>query len=357
MDWMRDEDLLAEQAAEYAGFAVRGDMPGLADAVTRAACRNGTMTGPGTAGTAWLRALPDRDRRELARIWAHHLSTLPDDAHHEGLRFELLIVASSVVCGLDPDLLADERRARLRVLRGEYVYQVRYRLWELAEAEVAAGRAMDPVLAAVFRRTLLVHYRCAEIKHLLKGYAGPALNPGEEWAELATADAAAQGEAWERLLAHAASATGARPSARWERIGRALLADAGPEAVRRHVHAWFELLGRPRTVPFTDGHYRWRDVNERFDPHNADALRGLAWLSSFLPASAYTTAALAALVDVSLVHVEGTGPRNPKVANAGVTALSRIGDRAARAELRALADRVAFKGTLTQIDNALTASP
>ena len=111
------------------------------------------MTGPGTAGTAWLRALPDRDRRELARIWAHHLATLPDDAHHEGLRFELLIVASSVVRGLDPDLLADERRARLRVLRGEYVYQVRYRLWELAGAEVAAGRTMDPVLAAVFRRT------------------------------------------------------------------------------------------------------------------------------------------------------------------------------------------------------------
>ncbi|MEU0939651.1 hypothetical protein [Embleya sp. NPDC005971] len=114
----------------------------------------------------------------------------------------------------------------------------------------------------------------------------------------------------------------------------------------------WELLGRPRPTPFAQGHYRWRDVNERFDPHNANALRGLAWLLSFLPARADTAAALAALVDVSLVHVQGTGPRNPKVANAGVTALSRIGDHAARTELRALADRVAFKSTLTQIHNA-----
>ncbi|WP_331772858.1 hypothetical protein OG948_56360 (plasmid) [Embleya sp. NBC_00888] len=109
-------------------------------------------------------------------------------------------------------------------------------------------------------------------------------------------------------------------------------------------------------MPFAEGHYRWRDVNERFDPHNANALRGLAWLLSFLPASADTSATLAALVDVSPVHVEGTGPRNPRVANAGVTALFRVGDDAARAELRALADRIAFKGTLTQIDNAPAAS-
>ncbi len=350
---MRDEEVLAEQAAEYAHFAVGGDMAGLADAVMRAAYRNGTMTGPGIAGTAWLRALPDEHRRELARIWAHRLAALPDDRQHEDLRFELLIVASSVVRGLDPDLLADERRSRLRVLGGEYVYPVQHRLWELAEAEVAAGRPMDRALAAVFRRTVLVHYRCAGIKRLLEGYKGPALNPGEEWADRATADAAAYGEPWERLLAHAASATGARPSARWERVGRALLADAGPESVRRHVHTWWDLLGRPRTVPFAQDHYRWRDVNERFDPHNANALRGLAWLLSFLPARADTAAALAALVDVSLVHVEGTGSRNPKVANAGVTALSRVGDDAARTELRALAGRVAFKATLTHIDNAL----
>lgn len=321
----------------------------------RAACRNGTMTGPGTAGTAWLRALPNEDRRDLAHIWARRLAALPEDEQHTGRWSELLIVASSVVRGVDPDLLADERRSRLCELGGEYVYQVQYRLWEPAEAEVAAGRPMDRALAAAFRRTVLVHHRCAGIKRLLEGYAGPALNPGEEWADRTTGDAAAYGETWEQLLAHVRHRCAAlgRVGARRPRAARR----RGP---RHRASTRSHLVRAARQAP--DGAVRpgplsvARRQRTLRPPHNANALRGLARLLSFLPASADTSATLAALVDVSLVHVEVAGPRNPKVANAGVTALSRVGDDAARAELRALADRIAFKGTLTQIANAPAAS-
>ena len=68
------------------------------------------------------------------------------------------------------------------------------------------------------------------------------------------------------------------------------------------------------------------------DPNNAEGLRGLAWLLSFLPPHPDIARALGTLVETSLRRIAGHGPRDPKVANAGVLALSRIDGEAALAE-------------------------
>jgi len=51
--------------------------------------------------------------------------------------------------------------------------------------------------------------------------------------------------------------------------------------------------------------------------------------------------------------VPGLGPRNPKVANSAVWALSRLDGEEAVAQLARLAARVTFKGTLKEVGAAL----
>ena len=157
---MRNRQLLSEQAARYRGLAERGDLPELARAVLRAACHNGSMTGVGSQNMELLRALPDRYRLELAGIWAGWYAHVEDVWSAEEFRrdqgyfrTELLMVASGVARGLDGDLLAGERQEQLAGLRDQYLVWSTHRIWELADAELAAGRTPDPTVLAAFRRT------------------------------------------------------------------------------------------------------------------------------------------------------------------------------------------------------------
>ncbi|MFD6888933.1 DUF4132 domain-containing protein [Streptomyces sp. NPDC059957] len=214
--------------------------------------------------------------------------------------------------------------------------------------DLAAGRTIPPAAVATLRRSALMTYGNSEVRNAVGQLTGPALNVGEQWADAAMADGR-----WDPLLAHAATATAARPSTKWEETARALVADngPGPDALREAVTGWFALVDRPRTLVLEES---WRERGQ-LDAHNANALRGLAWLLALLPAHPGIPRALGGLVETCLKKVPGLGPRNPKVANAGVTALSRIEDEAALAELARLAARVTFKGTLKVIDTALTA--
>jgi hypothetical protein len=205
------------------------------------------------------------------------------------------------------------------------------------------------------RRTAGGSYGAEKLRQHLAAHAyDPVLDVGEAWADAALADVAAGGEPWYDLVAHACAATGARPNARWEKRTRDLVDRVGVEAVRRTLLAWVRLAGRPRTVrlePFDYG----PDPNDTFDPHNATALRGVAWLLGMLPPDAETARVLAGLVEACLRKVPGVGPRNPKVANAAVYALSRLDGDDALGQLARLASRVTFKGTLKEITAALDA--
>lgn len=370
---MRNRQLLAEQAARYRGLAERGDLPELARAVLRAACHNGSMTGVGSQNMELLRALPDRDRLELAGIWAGWYAHVEDVWSAEDFRrdqgyfrTELLMVASGVARGLDGDLLAGERQEQLAGLRDQYLVWSTHRIWELADAELAAGRTPDPAVLAAFRRTgaaanLPGHRRtqaaanAAEpgMRDLLARFPGPVLNPGEPWADAAVEEATAGGEQWLRLLEHPAPATADTPSAKWRRTGSALLDAVGPEEARRAVLRWFELVPLDRTLPLVGHPHVHFDVNACLDPFNSHVLRGLAWMLSLLPPRPDTTEALVALVETALDQRSGDSLRSPHVAEAGIAALARIGDRAARTELETLSRWVTHPGTSRRVDKAL----
>ncbi|WP_405991236.1 hypothetical protein [Streptomyces sp. NBC_00986] len=373
--WMGNTQVLTEQAAQYRALAARGDLSALSRAVMRAACDNGAMTGVGSENMELLRALPDQDRLELAGIWAGWYAQVEDDwsaeefrRDPEYLRAELLVVASGVVRGLDGDLFAAERQEQLLRLSHEYLIWSSHRVWELADAELGAGRTPGPEILAAFRRTraaaTLPQFRRTHaaangaepgMRSLLARFPGPVLNPGEAWSDQALKEATAGGEHWRRLLAHPAPATAAAPSATWTQTGSALLDAVGPETARRAVLRWFELAGLNRTVPLLGHPHLGFDVNTRFDPYNSHVLRGLAWLLSLLPPRADTVHALVGLVETALDHRSGDAPRSPQVAEAGIVALSRTEDRTARAELETLRGWVTHKGTLQRMDKALAA--
>jgi hypothetical protein len=182
----------------------------------------------------------------------------------------------------------------------------------------------------------------------------PILNPGERWADQVNADIYALGPAWRELVTHAGTATAPRPSGRWQRCGRELLTEVDPDAYRVRAVGWLGLVGAPLG--------EWEAAAEgeptgyaRFEPDNATFLRGLVWLLALVPAHHETTRALGNLVETALRPVAGRGPRSPKVANAGVYALSRLGGDAGLAQLIRLASRVTYRGTLRQIHAALDA--
>ncbi|MFI6310115.1 DUF4132 domain-containing protein [Nocardia fusca] len=223
----------------------------------------------------------------------------------------------------------------------------------LAELELAEGRELPGDFVALIRRshlgrsTFLGVSTLEDLGPLVEGLTSPVVNPGEAWSDRALADLTDLGADWHRLVAHAATATAVRPSAKWERAGRALIDAVGAEDVRTRIPHWLRLVGRPRT--------QLVDYGSEIDPYNANALRGLAWLFSFLPAHPETVRTLGHLVEASLRKVPGRGPLSPKLANAGVNALARIDGADALAELARLATRITYKGTLELVNKALNA--
>jgi hypothetical protein len=182
----------------------------------------------------------------------------------------------------------------------------------------------------------------------------PVLNPGERWADQVNADLDALGPTWRELVTHAGTATAPRPSGRWQRWGRELLAEVGPDAYRVRAVGWLGLVGGPLG--------EWEAAAEgeptgyaRFEAENATVLRGLVWLLALVPAHHETARALGDLVEIALRPVAGRGPRSPKVANAGVYALSRLNGDTGLGQLVRLASRITYRGTLKQIHAALDA--
>ncbi|AWW37989.1 DUF4132 domain-containing protein [Streptomyces cadmiisoli] len=228
-------------------------------------------------------------------------------------------------------------------------------LIRIADRELAEGRELPGLFVAVIRRSQLTLWNGASrLGALVRRIPGPVLNPGEAWSDQALKELDGLGEDWHRLLAHAATATATRPTAKWEEAGRTLIGAVGADAARERLLSWLPLVGRPRTHPLHLA-YEGSYANAAFDAYNANALRGITWLLSFLPARAESARVLGALVETALRKVPGLGPVNPKVANAGVNALARLDGEAALAELARLATRVTYKGTLKLLNTALDA--
>ncbi|MEU4468464.1 DUF4132 domain-containing protein [Streptomyces sp. NPDC024017] len=300
-----------------------------------------------------LRALSAEYRRQLLHALADRFHQAGDDTE---ARCRHLALCTLIAEGLDgseslaDDPLAAERRKALDDLarRQSFWYAARFEI--LGRAELAAGRPLPAPVVAVVRRAALDAYRADDLVGLARQLTEPVLNVGEAWAEQALSDATTPD--WQALLTHASTATASKPTAKWDKQARTLLDTLGADCVRDTVLSWLALVGRPRTLPLE--RQAWEpDINNAYDPYNATALRGLAWLLSLLPPHPGTARALGALVETSLRKVAGIGPRNPKVANAGVVALARIDSETALAELARLATRVTYKNTAKLLDAAL----
>jgi hypothetical protein len=222
-----------------------------------------------------------------------------------------------------------------------------------------SGAAVPGSVVAAARRTAVLHTWLAdeltEPADLREAAERLPVSPGEAWTERVLAELPALGTGWPELLAHALTATAGKPSARWEARGRALVTAVGAEVFRDTVVGWLRLVGRPRTLPLRRSPYGY-DGNQAYDPYNATALRGLIWLVPLAVEGAVdpeTARVLGGLVETSLRKVPGLGPRSPKIANAGVFALSRLDGEHALAQIARLAARVTFKGTLKEVNGAL----
>ncbi|CAL9548773.1 hypothetical protein SUDANB108_04419 [Streptomyces sp. enrichment culture] len=296
-----------------------------------------------------LRELPAGRRRELLHALADRFARAGDGTED---RCRHLALCGLVSEGLADDPLAAERHRALDDLARRQTFWYAARFDVLVRAELAAGRPLSAPVVAVVRRAALDAYRVDDLVTLARQLTDPVLNVGEAWADQALRDADTPD--WQALLRHALTATASKPTAKWDKGARALLDSLGADAVRERVLSWLALVGRPRTLPLE--RREWEpDVNSAYDPYNATALRGLAWLLSLLPPDPGTARALGALVETSLRKVAGLGPRNPKVANAGVIALARVDSEAALAELARLATRVTYKNTAKLLDTALEA--
>lgn len=344
-----------EHVAAVRRLAAAGNTTALADRLAEAFAHPVAQGQYGSNLLAPLDDLTPGQRQRLLSRWAEHYRAAEEaPAGDGGPRYGLLLLAACTVRDGDTDPLADERSRWLAGLGDNFTVWFDGWLDRLVAAETAAGATLPATAVATLRRTVLGSYPPPGLAPVVRKLEGPPLNPGEEWADDALATAALLGAPWPQLLELAATATAARPSARFEKEAGELAGRIGPDTVRDKALQWLALAGRPRTQPLTSGGYG-PDPNALLDPFNANALRGLVWLLATLPPHPATARVLGALVDMSLRKVPGHGPRNPKLANAGVVALARCEGGAALGEIARLASRVTFRGTLKQLDLALEA--
>ena len=224
-------------------------------------------------------------------------------------------------------------------------YGIRKRMLE----QMMALEPLPPLVTAMLRRTGSNPYYPDDMKALVKRVP-PGVSAGEAWSDKVLSDleviAANERQVWDAFLKHVHTDK-PKPSEAWEKHTRELIAKI-PDFQPR-VLEWLSLVGKERTFKLIEG-------NDKFDPWNANIVRGLAWSLALIEPSDDAARALARLVETSLKKVPGLGPRSPKLATAGTVALGRLNSSFAVGQLARLKARVTFKTTLKEIEKALEES-
>jgi hypothetical protein len=183
------------------------------------------------------------------------------------------------------------------------------------------------------------------------------LVPGETWSDALNADIAALPKAeqnrWVAVLRHALTATGARPSAKWLKTGRELVATLGEEAFRQAMEAWLPRIGRGRSHTIAKDP---RGIGDTIHDENANVLRGFLWLLPPLQRRDGDARLAAAVAFSAYRKVPGVGPRAVKVGNAAVYALSEMVGPEAMGQLAMLKVRVRFGTAQKEVEKAFDAA-
>ena len=285
-------------------------------------------------------AASEFSRSTFLRSWTSHMQAALTPL------LETPLSDQDVSAGLE--VLVASHWAPLRWDNGGYVSVLK----RLVKRAAEQSRLSAAGLAAA-RRSVLTGYQVENLDWV-EAVARPELNVGEHWAEAALlyfgALPAEERQVWTDLLSHARSTTGGKPSAKWLKEAQARLQPLQGEFAEL-LASWLGLVGRPRSFPLQMEEYA-PDPNPLFDPYNAEVLKGLLWMVPLAPSDGLARA-VARVVGAALRKAPGVGPKSPKIANAGVYALSQLPGEAALASLDRLSTSVTYKGTLKEIDKAL----
>ena len=183
------------------------------------------------------------------------------------------------------------------------------------------------------------------------------LTPGEVWSDAVNVDLtalpAAKSQAWAALFKHAMTATSSRPSAKWLATGGKLVEAIGKDEAQDALLRWFPLVSRGRSVTKLSQYQGdARGGADVMNDENANALRGLLWLTQTLKTSQPLTRAITAVALSAYKKVPGVGPRAVKVGNAAVYALSEMKSADAVGQLAMLKVRVKFGTAQKEIEKA-----
>ena len=279
-------------------------------------------------------ALRPLSRPDVARL-VHAMVALRKRGH--GRAWAAAELIGQLSRRLPADLTPEQHQA-LAVYAVREPYALPPGALEVVGRGLAATGPLDPKLAKVLVDRSGESQR---LRQLVVELAGPQLDPDDPWAQQILTELPTLDPAWRRLVAHASTATTARPTAGWSSEGSRLLAAIDPAETREVLDRWLAAAARtPHRQPTSA---------------NADVLRGLLWLVERCGPEPEQVRRIGGLVESMLRRLPGIGPACPKVANAAVGVLGRVNGEAALAQLARLSARVTYKGTRNEIDKALDA--
>lgn len=196
----------------------------------------------------------------------------------------------------------------------------------------------------------------AQIDSLIGSGIWQEIYPGEYWTDKVITDLLAmpteQRVSWLALINHCKTATGAKPSTKWNKTTAIHLQQISPENFILHALKWFALADKGRTSPKISSGWDGIDEQQRIHEINGDILRGLAWTCIQVPTKEVCRA-ITRLAISTYRKVRGLGPRAVKVGNAAVYVLGEIANEEAVGQLAILKVRVKFGTAQKGIEKAL----
>ncbi len=163
--------------------------------------------------------------------------------------------------------------------------------------------------------------------------------------------------AWAALIAHAAGATSAKPSATWASEATRIIATVDTDAFSDTMATVLDAIGTAAPFPVkvssllrggADADGDARLVSLKYN----DTLRGLVW-SAGLSDDATLIPRLGDAAERCFAKLRNHGPLAPKIGNACLYALSQHGSHAAVGQLTRLRTRVKHASVRKQLDKAL----
>jgi hypothetical protein len=295
---------------------------------------------PGEQCPVLLAALDERRAIHAGRFPAHRTAAVWN-LIGELNRRKLSCTEAEVLRLLDPRLLGTESLDTIvalmrhvgRFLNGHPPTPA------VREALAAFRAALEPFQVAGARRLV------RQIGEWIGDLAPGGLSAGEPWADAVAASLRAEADperraAWEALLAHARSAAGSRPSAKWLEEAAPRIGRVGRDEVVRALQAWLPHTAAGSSRPL--------------DEANADALKGLLWCTLLLDEPALARP-VADVVQSAFRKIPRVGQRGAKVGNAGLHVLGRLPGPEAVAQLARLRLVVKQPASRKAVDKVLDA--